>query len=306
MNSIKFQPGYWISLLLVIPMLRILSLLPLSVTYHLGTALGSIFYLLISTRRDIAIKNLALCFPHYKQSEIDVIAKNTFRNIARVALASGINWWSSKEHIQKLIQVENLAYFEDAVRSGSNIILLAPHFVALEIGGIYLSTVSPITSVYQRNKNPLFNALTIHGRTRFGALITERQESTLGIVRQMKNCHPLYYLPDQDPGIHWHPKQSVFAPFFNEQAATWTTLSRLAKITDAIVIPCKTEILSKGKGFKVTFSAPITNFPTGNPLSDAAIMNQAIESLVRDIPDQYFWVHKRFKTQPVGVASHYE
>ena len=305
MNSIKFQHKYWISLLLI-PILRVLSLLPLSVSYRLGSGLGNIFYLLIPKRRNIAKKNLTLCFPHYSSNEIDLITKNTFRNIARVTLTSGINWWSSKKNIQKLIQVENLACFEDAIKSGSNIIFLAPHFVALEIGGIYLSTISPITSMYQRNKNPFINKLTIRGRSRFGAIITERQNSTLTIIRQIRNGHPLYYLPDQDPGIHWHSQKSVFAPFFNQRAATWTTLSRIAKIANAIVLPCKTEILPKGKGFKVSFSAPIKNFPTGDPLEDATIMNQTIESMIEDTPDQYFWVHKRFKTQPMGVGSHYE
>ena len=117
---------------------------------------------------------------------------------------------------------------------------------------------------------------------------------------------PLYYLPDQDPGLQWDPKKAVFAPFFGVEAATWTTLARLAKITNAIVLPCATKILSNGTGFEITFAPPLEDFPSGDQILDAIHMNSAIEAFIRQMPDQYFWVHKRFKTQPTDGPDYYD
>lgn len=257
-------------------------------------------------RRKITIQNLKLSFPHCSQDEVETIAIQIFKNIATVALSSGINWWSNKKRLHDLVSVTNLSYFEQALGSDRNLIILAPHFIALEIGGIYLSTISPITSIYQKSRNPIIDRLTIQGRSRFGALLIERQTTTRAFIRQMKQGTPLYYLPDQDPGIQWDPRKAVFAPFFGVEAATWTTLARLARITDALVLPCATKLLPNGRGFEVVFAPPLTDFPTSDEVIDATSMNRSIEALVQEMPDQYFWVHKRFKTRPPGATDYYD
>jgi KDO2-lipid IV(A) lauroyltransferase len=204
-----------------------------------------------------------------------------------------------------LVQIKNSAIYENALQSGRNLILLAPHFVALEIGGIYLSMTSPIASIYQHSRNPVFDQLILNGRSRFGAILVERNDDTRHLIRKMRNHIPLYYLPDQDPGIQWDPRRAVFAPFMGIQAATWATLARLASLTDSLVLPCATKILPAGRGFEIIFSPPLKDFPTGNPVDDATCMNKAIEMFVRDMPDQYFWAHRRFKTQPPGGPDYY-
>ncbi|MBO68744.1 MAG: lipid A biosynthesis acyltransferase [Acidiferrobacteraceae bacterium] len=293
---------YWTSWLLV-PLLWIFSYLPVAWSHKIGGALGAIIYRIASVRREIAIRNLELCFPEKDEQDIRAIAKNTFRNIAKATLTSGIGWWSSKKRLKRLVRIKHSEHYDGALKSDQNIILLAPHFVALEIGGIYLSIFNSITSVYQHSRNPVFNKLMVRGRRRFGLMLVERKNGLMPLVRNIVRGSALYYLPDQDPGLQWNSRGAVFAPFFGVTAATWATLGRLAKLTDATVIPCATKILQDGQGFEIIFRPPLDNFPTGNPIIDAETMNHAIEELVREMPDQYFWVHRRFKTQPIEQSG---
>ena len=234
-----------------------------------------------------------------------MLAKETFRNILRAALSSGVFWWSSQARLTQLVQLKGAHHYERALNSGRNLIVLAPHFVSLEIGGIYLSITSPLVSVYQQSRNPVFDQLTQAGRSRFGNVLVERKSDAKRLIREMKKGAILYYLPDQDPGIQWDPRRAVFAPFFGVEAATWATLARLASITNALVLPCATKLLAAGNGFEINFGPPLENFTSGDPVLDATHMNQAIEKFVQDMPDQYFWVHRRFKTQPPGGEDYY-
>ena len=175
-----------------------------------------------------------------------------------------------------------------------------------EIGGIYLSMISPLTSIYQRSRNPIFNRLMTRGRGRFGNVLIERQSGTREFIREMKKGAPLYYLPDQDPGLQWDSRKAVFAPFFGIESATWITLARLARITNSVVLPCATKLLENGRGFEIIFAPPLVDFPSGDAVVDATSMNRAIEQLIQVMPDQYFWVHKRFKTQPTDGPRYYD
>ena len=156
MKFTTLRPKYWNAWLLV-PFLWFLSLFPMSMIYGLGTALGNFFYRIAPSRRKIALRNLELCFPERPPQEIQMLARETFRNIARVTLSSGIGWWAGRDRLTRLVQLKHSVHYERALKSGRNLIVLAPHFVALEIGGIYLSMTSPIASIYQRSRNPVFD-----------------------------------------------------------------------------------------------------------------------------------------------------
>ena len=298
------HPKYW-GTWVVASILWLLSFWPLPLLYGLGTILGNALYGIASARRQIAIQNLRLCFPELTEKGIKHLAFETFRNIGRITMVSGIVWWSGAQRLQRLVRVENSEHYENALASGRNLLLLVPHFIAQEIGGIYLSTTRRYLCVYQHNRNPIFDRLMLGSRSRFGAILVERKSNTKRLIREIKNGNPLYYLPDQDPGIQWDKRQAVFAPFFGVQTATWATLARLANITNALVLPCATKLLPAGQGFQIIFEPPLKDFPTGNPVLDTTLMNHVIEGLVRQMPDQYFWVHKRFKTRPSGEKSYY-
>ena len=155
-------------------------------------------------------------------------------------------------------------------------------------------------SMYQHTKNKLVDRYVKLGRGRFDGILVERKEPLRNLIRLIRKGYPFYYLPDQDAR-----DKGVFAPFFGVQASTIPVLGKFASMSNAVVIPCSTRILESGKGFEVNLGSPIENFPSGDDVEDTTIMNHAIEVMVEAMPEQYFWVHKRFKTRPEGEPAFY-
>ncbi len=296
------HPRYWPSWL-GYAFLRTAALLPLPVIWALGGAIGELFYLLHAERRHITRVNLRLCFPELGERARNTIARRHFREFMRASLTVPIAWWGSVSRLNRLVRCRDCHYLDDALSAGRRIILLAPHFVGMEIGGIYLASSrhSQFVNLYKRPKNPLLDYLISQRRTRFGGVLVERMEGLRPAIQGIKRGLVFYYLPDQDQGS----SGAVFAPFFGVQAATLTSLGRLAAITGAVVIPCFTRQLGYGRGYEVIFRPPLDNFPSGDERADARRMNHEIEIGVREMPEQYFWVHRRFKTRPPGSPSLY-
>ena len=275
--------------------------LPLSVMAPIGQGLGMLLYWLGTERRRVARINLRLCFPEMPDSEREALVRRHFRAFGRSVVERGILWWSSKNRIQKLVSIEGkenwLAVKEKPV------IWLAPHFVGLDMGGVRLTSEFPLVSMYSNQKNPVFNKVLYRSRTRFGTTrLASRQDGIRPIVKGLKEGLPFYYLPDMDYGR----RDAVFVPFFGVQAATITGLSRLAKMTGAAVVPCVTRQLPGGKGYVMKFYPAWENFPGESVEQDTRRMNAFIEACVREMPEQYFWLHKRFKTRPEGEARFYD
>jgi KDO2-lipid IV(A) lauroyltransferase len=158
-----------------------------------------------------------------------------------------------------------------------------------------------MVTVFRHPVNELLSVVMERARSRFQLNLVEHIKPLTALVRQTKKGVPLYYLPDQDAG----PRQSVFAPFFGIPAATFVVLPRLAEMTDAVVIPCITRQRSWGRGYEINFRPPLNHFPSGDPVADTTRMNREIEAAVREMPEQYFWLHKRFKTRPKGEPAFY-
>ena len=164
-----------------------------------------------------------------------------------------------------------------------------------------LSIERPMVTVFRHPVNELLSVIMERARSRFQMSLVEHIKPLTALVRQVKKGVPLYYLPDQDAG----PRRSVFAPFFGIPAATFVVLPRLAEMTGAVVIPCVTRQLSWGRGYEITFYPPLENYPSADAVADTTRMNQVIENAVREMPEQYFWLHKRFKTRPQGEKNFY-
>jgi KDO2-lipid IV(A) lauroyltransferase len=223
-----------------------------------------------------------------------------FQAFGRAVLERGILWWSKRERILRIVRFEGLENFE-AVR-GRPVIWLAPHFVGLDMGGTRLAVDYEAASMYSRQKDPVLDRILYHGRTRFVMpRLVSRQEGLRPLVRVMREGLPFYYLPDQDFG----PRDSVFVPFFGVPAATITGLSRMARLAGAAVVPVITRQLPGGEGYVLRFYPAWEGFPTDDPEADARRMNAFIEERVREMPEQYHWLHKRFKTRPPGEPSLY-
>ena len=281
-------------------LLWLLHFFPLGALAALGRGLGLVLYAFGRERRHVALTNLRLCFPHWTEDERRKIARLHVQAAARSFIERGILWWSSKARIQRLVRVEDREHVE-ALR-GKPMIWFAPHFVGLDMGGTRLITEWAGCSMYSRQKDPLVDRVLLRGRTRFVApRLFSRQDGIRPLVRAIRDGLPFYYLPDQDLGA----RDSVFVPFFGVPTATITGLSRVARLAGAAVVPVVTRQLPGGEGYLTTFYPPWRDFPGGDDERDARRMNEFIEQRVLEMPEQYWWLHKRFKTRPPGEPRPY-
>jgi KDO2-lipid IV(A) lauroyltransferase len=282
-------------------LLWLLHFLPLSVLAPIGRVLGMIFYAISRERRNVTLTNLKLCFPEWSDAQRRRTARAHFQGVGRGLIEHGILWWSSRARVQRLVRVEGLEHWE-AVR-GRPAIWLAPHFVGMDMGGVRLGTDYEVVSVYSQQKDPAFDAILWRGRTRFVMpKLFSRQQGIRGVVRAIRDGFPFYYLPDMDFG----ERDSIFVPFFGVPAATITGLSRIARLAGALIVPAVTRQLPGGKGYVLQFYPAWENFPSADIEADTRRMNAFIEARVREMPEQYYWLHKRFKTRPEGEAKFYE
>jgi len=286
----------WLS----VGLLWLLHWLPLSLQAAIGNAVGWLLARLPSRRRHIVATNLALCFPDTPEPQRKRWLRKTFQTSVRAVLEHGLLWWGSEARVRRLIQIDNPeAARGDGVRP---VIWMAPHFVGLDMGGVRLTMDQTIVSMYARAKDPVSDKYMRHGRTRFSDIVlVERHEGIKATLAAIKRGLPFYYLPDQDHGR----LNAVFVPFFGIPAATVSALPRLAKLTNAQIVPVITRQLPGGQGYRVHFYPPWDNFPSDDLEADVARMNAFIEERVREMPEQYLWLHRRFKTRPLGEASLY-
>ncbi len=281
--------------------LRGASFLPLPVLWLLGGALGQTLYYLHGKRRRIVSVNIEKCFPHWPEKTRRRLASRHFRALGQGLFDTTLAWWASEKRLKRLVSFIGREHYDQALARGDNIILLVSHFVAVELGGIYLSRERPMIDMYKRAKNRLFDAVFYRARTRFGGRLVEQGEGLKPVITAIRQGVVFYYLPDQDPGR----RNTVFVPFFGVPAATLTALGRLAGLTESVVIPCFTRQRPHGEGYEIIFKPPLAGFPSEDLIQDAARMNQEIEKGVLEMPEQYFWVHKRFKTRPPGERGFY-
>jgi KDO2-lipid IV(A) lauroyltransferase len=278
----------------------LLHFLPLAVLAKLGEWAGMLLLVLVHERRHVARTNLRLCFPEWTEEKREAILRRHFRAFGRNFLEHGILWWGSKRHIEQLVKVEGLEHWR-SIRDRP-VILLAPHFIGLDTGGIRLGADYRFSSVYSRQKSATFDAILMHGRTRFGNItLFARQDGIRPMIKSLKKGEAVYYLPDMDLG----ERDSVFVPFFGVPAATITGLSRIAQLANAAVVPCVTRQLPGGAGYVVRLYPAWNDFPGSDLDADARRLNAFIEERVREMPEQYYWLHKRFKTRPPGEPSPY-
>jgi KDO2-lipid IV(A) lauroyltransferase len=276
--------------------------LPLSAQAACGNAFGRLGWHLVASRRRVALRNLELCFPELAQDERERLAREHFRWLGRSLLERGLLWYASPARLKRLIRVEGDVHL--AERSDKPVMWLAPHFMGLDVAGasVLLFQSRKGISIYQRQSDPVLDAALRRGRLRLGnAEIFSRDEAGKALLRAIRRGDAFFNLPDMDFGT----RDAAFVPFFGVQATTLLAPSRLAKALGMVVQPVVAEILPGGQGYRVRFEAPWADFPSDDPVADAARMNRWIEDEIRRNPAQYLWVHRRFKTRPPGEASLY-
>lgn len=287
---------------LALGILWLLHFLPRPLLAKLGEGIGLLLMAFGTERRNVVLTNLALCFPQFGEAERSQLARRHFRAAGRALAEATIAWWSSAERIRHLARIEGYEHFGRTVQNGPTIIL-APHFVGVDILAIRLSLEHDAISMYSHQKNPVFDRFLVSRRTRFRPIrLASRQDGIKPVVRALREGLPFFFLPDMDFG----PRDAVFVPFFGVPAATVDALPRLAAITRAVVLPVTVRQGRRpGEAYVVRFHAPWRDYPTGDAIADTRRMNAFIEEQARDCPEQYYWLHKRFKTRPEGEEKVY-
>ncbi len=280
----------------------LLHFLPLSALAAIGNGIGQLLYLFGNHRRKVVNINLEWCFPELSPREREKLARDHFRVLGRSVLERSVLWWGSRERLERMIRIEGTEKIRALLDAGKPIILLAPHFVGLDAGGVAVAMRFDSLSMYAEQANPVFDRLLFNGRRRFGdQMLLTRKDGIRATVKAMKSGRPFYYLPD----LNARRRESIFVPFFGIPTATITGLSRLARTAGATVLTCVTRVLPDGQGYVTEIGDAWEDFPTDDAEADTIRMNAWIEEAVRTMPEQYYWVHRRFKTRPEGESRPY-
>jgi len=292
------SPVYWPTWL-AIGFMRIVTRFPLRWVERVGSGLGMLIYYAMPARRRVGEINLRFAFPQASESEITHRNKLCFKNIGVAAFEMGLSWWQDEKLLTQC-EIEGLQYLLDAQAQGKGVIILTAHFTCLEIGGPVLNHHVPFMVMYKRAHNKLFDAFMRFHRGRLYKSIVDHHKP-VAMIKGLKKGYAAWYAPDQDFG----GKDSVFVPFFGMDATALTAPARFASMTGAPVVPYLIQRKAKGGGYKLTVLPALENFPAGDEIADAQRINEVLEKLIMKNPDQYLWVHKRYKSRPPGSSQVY-
>lgn len=288
----------------VIGLLRFTASFPLPILHTLGTGCGWLLWLLPNTAKRIVAKNLQLCFPELATPARSRLVRYSLCHIAKTALELGPMWlWPGERILAKICTIYGEDAWRAAINDGQGVIVLTPHLAAWELTGLYISKHYPMTALYRPSRaGSELDALILQARERLGGhYVATDSAGVKQLLQAVKSGRIAGILPDQDPG----DEGGQFAPFFGHPANTMVLLSRIAIRCQVPVFIAFTERLPFGKGFDLHF-APLPKAISEPPLEHSlTALNQAIEQAIRQIPEQYLWVYKRFKRQPVGMAKVY-
>lgn len=272
--------------------------LPYPLQIRIGQFIGLISYYFARSRRHICEVNLRLCFPELSEAEHRELVKKTFLSNGIGLIEVAISWHRNPEDYRSRTKITGLDNLQNAVAEGKGVLLLCAHFSTLELGGFLFNLVGDMDITYRPNKNPLFQAAMFNGRIRHFRHVYDRKD-VRGAVRSLKTGRILWYAPDQDYGA----KHSVFVPFFGNEAATITATARFAKVNNSAVLFYSHYRNEDNSGYHLDFSPALQGFPSGDEKEDAITVNTLVEQAIRKQPDQYLWLHKRFKTQAKGRSA---
>jgi len=284
--------------------LKLFAFLPYAWTVQIGYGLGSLFGRLPHQRKNVVLRNLALCFPNLTPDQIQALANEHWRLLGRAVIERSRVWLGSANQVISMVELQS----EIDPGDHKPRILVMPHFVGFEAGFMTLSALSTRNSwpkgigLYQNMKNPFFNQKIIEWRGRFGGRSINRQNRLFDVIREIRGGNNVVIAPDIDLG----PKDSVFVPFFGIPTNTITAISRLAKAGGAEVCLMVTTLNSEKSKYICRIHKALPNFPSDDPVADTARLNQYFEEEIRKRPAEYYWVHKRFKYRPAGEANLYD
>lgn len=295
-----WQPKFW-PLWLALLIFRILAFLPYPVQMKLGRALGRLLRRILPKRQKIAAANLRLCFPEYSEIEIQNLLRRHFESLGMSIFELVLAWWISDERAAKLIRLDGVENIETPLKRGQGVVMLSGHFSSTELTGRALKLSIPdYAAMYRPMENPMIDQIVRRGR-RGGPSRMIPKDDIRQLIRELRRGSVVWYAADQRYGR----KYSALIPFFNEPAMTNTALTQIARISKACVVVYVPRRLENDAGYHVDISPPLDNFPSGDPEADALRTNRLLEEKIRLAPEQYYWIHRRFKNRPAPCPDPY-
>jgi KDO2-lipid IV(A) lauroyltransferase len=280
--------------------LRLVSLLPYRAALGVGRLLGQLLLLGSASRQQVIDTNLARCFPEKSSAERNRIKSECYRNMGISLIEMAMCWWWSDDKLRPLVDIQGREHLDAVLASGRGAILLTGHYTSLEIGGRLLTLYMPLQGMYRTQRNLMFDSYLYTRRYSYLVNIVSRK-STRQLMKGIRQQIPTWYAPDQD----FKRERNVFAAFMGVATATISASSRMAQATNAAMLPYYPERKQDGTGYILHIEAPLVDFPSDDEIADASAINRSIETWVRKFPENYMWIHQRFKTRPPGEAPFY-
>ncbi|WP_299197455.1 lipid A biosynthesis acyltransferase [uncultured Amphritea sp.] len=292
-------PKYWL-IWISIGLLRLLCALPFHWGLWIGKHLGLILHRLMKKRRHVTTVNIQVCFPELSPEEQQQRVKEVFENNGIGLIETGWAYWKDENFFRKITELRNFDLLDRELKKGNGVILMGWHFSCLDLAGLLFSLHGkPCSTLYRKHDNPMLEWFFTSGRSRFSHPV-ERQK-TRQMLRAMRNNHCIWYAPDQDLGR----KGTLFVPFFGYPAVTTVATTKMHSLNDSPLVKLDCWRKPDNSGYILECSE-VKGFPSGSEEQDAVLINEAIEQGIRKAPSQYMWVHKRFKTAPLGEKNIYQ
>lgn len=293
------HPRYWPTWI-ALGTLRLFEPLPYAWLLWLGRRVGDVLVRLPLAFVRIARRNLELCYPQAAPSERERILREHFRSVGIGIFETAISWWSSDARIRKLTRLEGEEHLQAVLARGRGAILLSAHFTTLEIGARALCARVAASIMYRPTSNSVLERFLMRNRGKRARRAIPRDDVRT-LITALKNNEPVWYAPDQS----YRKKGAQMVPFFGIPAATNTATSRLARMTGAAVLPYFPERLPGSQGYRMTIWPMLDNFPSDNAVADAERFNKLIQAQVYRVPEQYLWIHRRFKGLTANYPDYY-
>ena len=287
-----YHPRFWFTWAGV-GLLRLMALLPYGLIQYLGPAVGRLYVLVMPRRKVIARTNIDLCFPDRSAEWRRQLLKDSFDSLGRTLLEAPLAWWAPPRRMVKLAHIHGMENLQAAMDRGKGVLLLSAHLNSPEFGGRLLVHEQPFVAMYRPSNNPVIDRMISKARLRWLPQIITRH-NVRGVIRALKQGKAVWYAVDQNAGR----RESVFAEFFGIPASTNPATARLARLSGALVVPFRAVRRKDGKGHDIFLEAPWEDFPSGDLVADTRRVNDLVERWVRETPEQYMWIHRRFRTRP--------
>ncbi len=294
-----WAPRYW-PVWLGVGILRVLCLLPHRAALSVGRLLGRLVHKLGGSRRAVVRRNIELCFPDLTPAEHDALVYRHFEALGMMLIEMGLGRWASDRHLSAITRLTGIEHVTSALESGRGVILLSAHFTTLEIMGRVLSVnMPPFDAVFRRNRSDFMTELQRTGRERSAEFTIEKRDIKK-MVRSLRKGRSVWYAPDQS----FNRKGAEIITFFGVPAMHTTATSTLARLGNAAVVPFFPRRLPDAT-YELTLMPALQDFPSDDAVADTRRYVDLLEQHVRTCPEQYFWVHRKFKDLPAGYPDYY-